>query len=150
MFRGVNYLSLDDKGRLSVPSKYREEIDTLCKGQLIITIDRPKCLMIFPLPVWERIEAELMARPNMDPEVRMLQRAITGHATECELSAQGRISIPDPLRRFAALDKHVALVGQGRKFELWDAERWDAQTEAWLQAGAGAGSVSSALESLAF
>ncbi len=149
MFRGVNYLSLDDKGRLSVPSKYRDEIDALCNGQLITTVDRDKCLLIYPLPEWQRIEQALMSRPNIDPEVRMMQRVLVGHATECELSPQGRISIPDALRRFAGLDKHVALVGQGKKFELWDEERWNAQTEAWLQVGAGAGSTSEALDSLA-
>ncbi len=148
MYRGASQLNLDEKGRISMPARYRDEILASCGGRLVITVDMSHCLMIYPFPQWEAIEAKLMAQPNMDPQVRRLQRLLIGHANEVEMTAQGRILIAPVLREFAGLKKQVTLVGQGRKFELWDTERWREQTERWLEEEAEQQGSSEALMSL--
>ena len=132
MYRGATHLNLDEKGRISMPARYREEILATCGGRLVTTVDLSRCLMIYPYPEWERIEAKLMAQPNMNRKVRNLQRLLIGYASECEMSAQGRVLIGPSLRKFAGLEKQVMLVGQGHKFELWNADRWEKLTEQWL------------------
>lgn len=132
MFRGVNALNLDAKGRMAMPTKYRERLKLHCNGQLVITVDRDHCLLIYPLPEWEEIERKLVHLPNLDKQTRLLQRLLIGHATECELDGQNRILLPPPLRDFAALDKRVVLIGQGNKFELWDEQTWNERRDKWL------------------
>lgn len=97
-------------------------------GQMVITRDHDsdECLQIYPLPNWERVEQSINALPNMNPAARRLQRRMIGSAHECEMSAQGRLSVPAHLREKAGMDKQVVLIGQGNKFELWDAQRWEA------------------------
>ncbi len=133
MFRGVTNLNLDAKGRMAVPARYREQLMAECDGQLVVTVDPDGCLLIYPLPVWEQIEQALMQLPTLNEQSRNLQRLLVGHATETGFDAQGRILIPTPLRSFASLGKKVVLIGQGRRFELWDEEGWHARREACLQ-----------------
>lgn len=133
LFRGVNALSLDTKGRLAVPSRYRDRLQSLCDGQLVLTIDRDRCLLIYPLPEWEEIERKLVQLPSLNRQARRLQRLLLGHATECELDGSGRVLLPSPLRDYAGLDKRVILIGQGNKFELWDEATWNEQRELWLE-----------------
>ena len=123
-FRGVKHLNLDAKGRFAMPARYREFLAASCEGELIITIEKSGCLMIFALPDWEEREEQLLAAPSLDPQVQSLQRLYVGYATESTFDAQGRILIPPSLRKFAGLEKQVVLVGQGQKFELWDEQRW--------------------------
>lgn len=132
MFRGVNVLSLDAKGRLALPARYREPLQDSTGGRLVITVDRDHCLLLYPLDEWEEIERKLVRLPSLNKQARSLQRLLIGHATEVELDAQGRILVPSPLRRFASLDKRVVLIGQGNKFEIWDEQRWDEKCEGWL------------------
>lgn len=134
MFRGVNNLTLDSKGRLAVPTRYRERLAKHCDGQLVLTVDRDHCLLVYPLPDWEEIERKLNALPSFNPQTRRLQRLLIGHATECELDGNGRILLPPPLREFAQLEKDVVLIGQGNKFELWDESTWNARRSEWLAA----------------
>ncbi|MBI5450551.1 MAG: division/cell wall cluster transcriptional repressor MraZ [Gammaproteobacteria bacterium] len=134
MFRGVTALSLDAKGRLVIPSRYRDRLQVCCAGQLIVTVDTDRCLLMYPLPDWEQIERRLAALPNLDTQTRRLQRLLIGHATECEMDGNGRILLPQPLREFAMLDKQVMMIGQGSKFELWDQGRWNEHREDWLAA----------------
>ncbi|OOG26465.1 cell division/cell wall cluster transcriptional repressor MraZ [Thioalkalivibrio denitrificans] len=148
MFRGVTNLNLDAKGRMAMPSRYRDRLMDTCEGRLVITVDRDGCLLVYPQPEWERIEQALMSRPNMDRQVRRLQRLLVGHATECDLDGQGRILLPTPLREYASLDKRAVLVGQGNKFELWDEDTWTQRREAWFREEDEAGDLSAALESL--
>jgi MraZ protein len=149
MFSGVTHLSLDDKGRIAIPAMHRVEVSELCQGRLVITIDMDHCLLIYPFPQWEKIEQSLMLRPNMDKQVRRLQRLLVGHAQECNMSAQGRLSIPSSLREFAQLDKQATLVGQGNKLELWDTQSWHENRELWLKEEAESQDASEALGSLA-
>ncbi len=149
MFRGVNTLNLDAKGRMAMPSKYRERLAATCDGQLVVTVDlRDPCLLIYPQPEWEDIERKLVRLGNLDPSARRLQRLLIGHATEAELDGNGRILVPPPLREFAGLNKKVALIGQGKKFELWDEQVWNEERQKWLAEGAKDGEVSAQLESL--
>lgn len=151
MFRGVTKLSLDAKGRLAVPTRYRERLAERCQNQLVVTVDADHCLLIYPLPEWEEVERKLARLPSLDPRSRQLQRLLLGHATEVELDAAGRLLLPPPLREFAALDREVMLIGQANKFELWDAERWTTKRESWLSDGATGGApLIAELESLSY
>ena len=125
MFRGVAQLSLDSKGRLAVPSRYREALLVRCAGRLVITADFDKCLLVYPLPDWEPIQQKLMSLSSLNPRIRDLQRHLIGYAEDIEMDAAGRVLVSPALRDFAALGKNVVLVGQGNKFELWDKEKWD-------------------------
>ena len=135
MFRGVNSLTLDSKGRLAIPTRYRDTLTRVCNGQLVLTVDRDHCLLLYPLPEWEEIEHKLVKLPSFNAQVRRLQRLLIGHATECELDGSGRILLPPLLREFAGLQKAVVLIGQGNKFEVWDEGAWNARRAEWLAAG---------------
>jgi MraZ protein len=149
VFRGVNTLSLDAKGRMAMPSKYRDRLLAQCDGQMVVTVDRSDaCLLLYPLPEWEDIERKLVRLGNLNPQARRLQRLLIGHATEVELDANGRILIPPPLREFARLDKRVALTGQGNKFEIWDETTWNEQRDTWITSDDDNAELSAELESL--
>jgi len=133
MFRGISTISIDPKGRLAMPSKYRDSIVETAAGQIVVTVDHTdKCLLVYPMDQWVKVEQTLMSLPNMNRRVRNMQRLILGHAAELELDAQARILLPAPLREYASLDKRAVLVGQANKLELWDADIWDVARESWL------------------
>lgn len=134
MFRGVAALNLDAKGRLAVPARHRDALIERAQGRLVITADPTQCLLIYPQPDWEPIQEQILSLPSFNPQARALQRLLVGYAEDVELDGSGRILISAPLREFAGLTKQVMLVGQGRKFELWDEERWNAQRDAALAA----------------
>ncbi len=125
MFRGVAQLNLDSKGRLAVPSRYREALAMRCGGHLVITADFDKCLLIYPLPDWEPIQQKLMSLSSLNPRIRDLQRQLIGYAEDTDMDAAGRILISPALRAISGLVKQSVLVGQGNKFELWDKQNWD-------------------------
>ncbi len=132
MFRGINAIALDAKGRLSIPTRYRDALQTQT-AQVIITIDtEAPCLLLYSLSEWEVIERKLAELPSFNPVARRIQRLLIGHATESELDANGRLLIPAVLRDYAGLQKEAMLVGQGRKFEIWAAERWQTARNEWL------------------
>src|SRR5580704_1310695 len=85
MFRGANKLTLDVKGRLVMPTRYRERLQELCGGKLVVTVDKDQCLLIYPFPDWEELERKLMKLPSLNPQARRLQRLMVGHATELDL-----------------------------------------------------------------
>ena len=126
-FRGVAQLVLDAKGRLAIPSKHRDGLAN-GDGRLVITADPSRCLLLYPIAAWEPIQARLMSFSSFDERIRALQRLLVGYADDVEIDAAGRILVPPALREYAALDKRVVLVGQGRKFELWDEAAWQLQT----------------------
>ena len=99
MFRGVTKVTLDAKGRLAIPTRYREKLISRCDGQTVVTVDRDYCLLIYPYPDWEEI---------------------------------GRILISKELREFAGIERHAILIGQGKKFELWDDQAWSQKRDSWL------------------
>lgn len=125
MFRGLSQLSLDAKGRMSLPSRYRERLQSYCQGELVLTVDPAGgCLWIYPLPDWERIEAKLMELSSFNPSVRAVQRLMVGHAHDVGMDGSGRILVPPTLRDSVGIAQKVALVGQMNKFELWDEAAW--------------------------
>lgn len=89
-----------------------------------------------------------MNKPNLDKQVRRLQRLLVGHASEVDMSRQGRISIPPALREFAGLEKQVTLVGQGKKLELWDTAHWNQERDFWLRDEGESEGFSQALDNL--
>ncbi|CAA0114362.1 Transcriptional regulator MraZ [BD1-7 clade bacterium] len=129
MFRGVHAINMDAKGRMAMPTKYRDGLKNSDDGQLIATIDiQTRCLLIYPLSVWEDIEQKLQKLPSLNASTRRLQRLMLGYASELELDGNGRVLLPAVLREYAGLEKKVVLVGQGGKFELWSDEQWAAET----------------------
>ncbi|MDQ5886820.1 MAG: division/cell wall cluster transcriptional repressor MraZ [Pseudomonadota bacterium] len=129
MFSGVSTLNLDGKGRLSVPSKHRDALFAQCEGRLIVTVEPSGCLLIYPEPEWAPIYEKLNALTGAQAAIK---RLIIGHAEDVQLDSAGRLLISPRLRTVAKLDKEVALVGMGSKFELWDAVEWDRRTAATM------------------
>lgn len=130
MFRGVQHINMDAKGRLAMPARQREPLLSQCDGQIVLTIDtQSSCLVIYPLPEWERIADEIQKLPALKPAVKRFQRLMLGYATDIELDGNGRMLLPAPLREYAQLDKKLVLVGQGNKFELWSEALWFAERE---------------------
>ncbi|MDT8427709.1 MAG: division/cell wall cluster transcriptional repressor MraZ [Pseudomonadales bacterium] len=133
MFRGISAINLDTKGRMAMPSRYRDLLMTQYDGRLVATIDvDQKCLLLYPIDEWEEIQRKLEKLSSFDPRSRRAQRMLIGHATDLEMDGSGRILLPQILRAHAELDKHVALVGQGHKFEIWSKPNWDDQAQLWM------------------
>ena len=148
MYRGISSVNLDSKGRFSVPTKYRE---TLCKSgnTLVITIDtEERCLLLYPIEVWEGIEEKIQSLPSFNPATRRIQRLLIGHATEVDMDAQGRLLLSPVLREHAMIDKSMVIVGQGKKFEIWSKDHWEKQCDQWLNQENGGSDESSALEGI--
>jgi len=135
LFRGVNIVSLDAKGRFAMPTRYREELAACCSSKLVATVDHDHCLLIYPFPEWEEIERKLVKLPSFNRQARSLQRLLIGHATELDMDNNGRLLLTSPLRNFAGLDKKAVLIGQGNKFELWDEEVWNKKCDQWFEEG---------------
>jgi len=134
MFRGVNGINVDAKGRITMPTRYRERLENEAQRRIVMTIDtEERCLLLYPLPAWEDIESKLAALPSFNPAARRIQRLLIGHATEAELDTHGRILLPPLLREYAGLNKRIMLVGQGKKFEIWDEDHWQERRARWLE-----------------
>ncbi|RUO62474.1 division/cell wall cluster transcriptional repressor MraZ [Pseudidiomarina insulisalsae] len=135
MFRGAAALSLDDKGRLAIPTKYRKSLMLDCEGQMVFTIDiKQPCLLLYPLPEWQIIEQKLTTLSSMNPAERRLQRLLLGHAEDCQMDKNGRILIAPTLRQHADLEKKIMIVGQLNKFELWSEAAWQQQIASDMEA----------------
>jgi len=138
-FRGINSATLDPKGRMALPARFREAMVERCGGNVVVTIDtREKCLLMYPLPEWEIVQRKLESLSNIGDRARLIQRLLIGHATDIELDANGRLLLPQMLRSFADLDRKLVLVGQGNKIEIWSEPRWQARMDEWLSADAAA------------
>lgn len=133
MFRGIHQVSVDTKGRLSLPARLRDEFLQYDESGVVVTIDpTSRCLLLYPVQEWEQIQAKLDRLPTFQPQARRLQRLLVGHATDIELDSAGRLLLPAPLREFAKIDRKSTLLGQGKKLEIWGQEEWDAQRELYL------------------
>ena len=136
MFRGISNASLDAKGRMALPSRNREAMAAVCEGKVVVTIDmRERCLLLYPLPEWEVVQRKLESLSNINPEARLLQRLLIGHATDLELDGSGRVLLPGLLRDYADLRKKLVLVGQGNKIEIWSQDTWQESMQRWLADG---------------
>jgi MraZ protein len=149
VFRGATKVNLDAKGRMAVPTRYRERLAARCAGEIVVTVDKDHCLLIYPLPDWEELERKLVRLPSMNKIARNIVRIMVGYATEVDMDGSGRILISRELRDFASLDKQAMLIGQGNKFELWDEAIWNEKRDAWL-GGDEDGDLPADLESISF
>lgn len=133
MFRGLTGVKIDAKGRIVMPTRYRDRLLNENAGRVVMTIDTDeRCLLLYPFQAWEVIETKLAQLPSFNPGARRIQRLLIGHATEIELDKQGRLLVPSVLRDFAGIGKLAMLVGQGKKFELWDDSHWQKRRREWL------------------
>jgi len=150
VFRGVNEINLDAKGRMALPAKYRELIVEVCEGRMVVTIDtEERCLLLYPLAEWEQIEKKIESLPSFNRAARRIQRLLIGHATDLEMDGNGRILISAPLRDYAELEKKVVLIGQGKKFEVWSEALWQEKRAEWLdECASGEGEISDELGSI--
>ena len=149
VFRGATKVTLDAKGRMAIPTRYRDRIAARCEGQIIVTVDKDHCLLVYPLPDWEELERKLVRLPSMNKVARRIVRIMVGYATEVDMDGSGRILVSKELREFASLDRHAMLIGQGNKFELWDEATWNEKRDAWLSEDDD-GDLPPDLESIAF
>ena len=133
MFRGAIKVTLDAKGRLAIPTRHREPLQSRCDGRLIVTVDPDHCLLVYPAPEWDDIERKLVRLPSLNKQVRRLKRLMLGNAADVEIDGHGRILLPRDLRDFASLERTAMFVGQGNKFELWDEETWNQKRESMLE-----------------
>ncbi len=124
MFRGRYEHSIDAKGRLSVPSKFREILVTHYEDERLILTNFDNALWAYPVREWKVVEEKVAALPQFKPEVKALQRFFISAASECPVDPNGRIIIPTTLRRYAGLMKDVVMVGMTKRFEIWAHERW--------------------------
>ena len=129
MFRGINALTIDGKGRFAIPTRYRESLGE----HVVVTIDTEEpCLLLYPAKIWQVIEDNLQRLPSFNPQARRIQRLLIGHATDIECDGNNRLLLPQLLRDYACLDKQVVMIGQGNKFELWDETHWQTRRTEWL------------------
>ena len=127
MFRGSFEHTLDGKGRLSIPVKFREVLLGKGDDRTIITnfiVDGVRCLDVYPLDEWLRLEEEIRKKPKFDRRMVMFQNYYLGGACECVVDNQGRILIPPLLRKYAELKRNVVLVSALEKFRIWGEEAW--------------------------
>ncbi|ACT49699.1 MULTISPECIES: division/cell wall cluster transcriptional repressor MraZ [Methylovorus] len=129
MFRGATSLNLDAKGRLAVPAKHRDALLSQCAGHLVLTAHPHRCLLLYPQPAWEPIQAKMMALSSFDRQSSSLQRLLVGFAEDIDMDSAGRLLVSPVLREFAGLEKQAMLVGQGSHFELWNMDAWRAQLD---------------------
>ena len=126
-FSGKYYYTIDPKGRVIIPSPFREIIFTNYNTKLYITNDVfDKCLHIYPQEEWSKLEEKVRPLPKSQEEVKFFMRRVIASAQEVELDKQGRILVPAAHRQDAALNAEIVIVGQIDKIELWDRKEWDA------------------------
>jgi MraZ protein len=149
--RGSNHISLDAKGRMSIPTKLRDVLSGESGGDVVVTISpSDHCLLLYALEDWAVVEEKLTSLPTLNAQVRQLKRMLIGHADDCSMDGSGRILLPQQLREFANIDRKAVLVGQGDKYEIWDEAHWLAQRESLLAVELDESALPVELESLSF
>ena len=130
MFTGRTALSLDAKGRLTIPARHREKLIVSCGGRVVLTqYPFDPCLALYSEPQWEVIANEVAGLSDAEPAVRKLKRLFLGQAVEMELDSSGRILVPPELRSLINLDRKAMLVGVMRRFEIWEENAWITSNE---------------------
>ncbi len=124
MFRGKYPHTIDAKGRLSIPARYRDELAGRGTDTLVLT-EGDHCIWAFPMDEWERLEEKLRQQPQLSAEMRHFLRMTVASAKDCQVDRVGRTLVPPDLRGFAGLQKEVMIVGALSKFEIWSRERWN-------------------------
>ena len=129
-FKGGPVLTLDGKGRITVPARWRDVLMSAVQGQMMVSKSHVRCLSLFPRPVWDQFEARLNALPASADGLR---RLYIGSATEAAIDGASRLLLPPELRAWAGLEREVVFMGLGNRFELWDKARYDAHEAAVLE-----------------
>lgn len=124
MFRGRYFHTIDPKGRLSIPAKFRDDLVERGTDTLVLT-EGDHCIWAFPMDEWERLEEKLRQQPQLSPEMRSFIRMTVASAKDCPVDRAGRTLVPPELREFAGLQKDVMIVGALTKFEIWSRDRWN-------------------------
>ena len=125
MFRGRSYHTIDEKGRISIPTRFRDFLKSTGEDQIMVT-NLDGYLLAFPMPLWEQIEGKLNAQASiLKKETQKFVRFFVGGAEPCSIDKQGRILVPPALRKYARLEKEVTLVGLGNRFEIWNKDGHD-------------------------
>ncbi len=126
MFRGHFEHAIDDKGRTSLPARFRDVLTATGDSRLVVTpaLGDP-CLDVYPVQAWEQLEAKLAQLNAFDAEVIEFRRFYVSAAVECELDKQGRILVPQGMRDHAGMEKNVLWLGHGQKAELWAQQKWE-------------------------
>ncbi len=129
VFQGRAALTLDGKGRMTIPARHRDALQALCDGRLVLTNHVDGCLWLFPQPAWEAYREKLVALPSSASKVK---RFYLGSAMEVEVDGSSRVLIAPELRAASGLERDVMLLGMGDRFEIWDAQKL-AENEATLK-----------------
>ena len=127
MFRGSFVHAVDPKGRVSVPSRFRDVIVATHDERVVITnfrFEDMPCLEVFPHTAWQRLEENMSLQPQFDPKVQAFTRYYIANAQEAQVDKQGRILLPPSLRSYAKLNDAVTFAGAGAKFQIWDRANW--------------------------
>jgi MraZ protein len=127
MFRGHYAHTVDDKGRVAIPARFREALSGLQEERLVVTkygLRGRRCLDVYPLAAWRQLEVRLLAKKRFDPALASFRNYYVSGAHECEIDGQGRIVIPQLLREYAALGREAMFTGDIDKFRIWDKEAW--------------------------
>ena len=123
MFTGWSSHSLDSKGRLAIPARFREDLKASGEDRLVMT-SQDHCVACYPRDQWRAITDKVSKLSQFDPKVQAFRRYLISGASECTFDNQGRILIPQALREWAGLKGQVLLVGMQNNFEVWDKDRW--------------------------
>lgn len=134
LYRGSCLLTVDDKGRIAVPTRFRDLIQKQCKGRLVVTMYFERGIVIFPQPVWKKKEQELLQMSDARPAERALREMMLGHADDRQLDSQGRLLLAAALRKHAGLERESQLIGQGDKLVLWSKAVAERRFEQWDKA----------------
>jgi len=121
VFQGSSALTMDAKGRVSIPTRHRDALNSQVDGRLTLTRHPDGCLLVYPRSVWEQKRIQIAAFPM---SARSLQRLLLGNAQDVDMDATGRILVAPELRHAAGLERETMLLGMGSHFELWDAAEW--------------------------
>jgi MraZ protein len=130
MFRGRHEYTLDDKGRLAVPTRFRDSIERDSDdNQTVVLTNFDRCLVAYPMKEWAALEDKIMSLPQFDPRTISFQRFFVSSANECILDKAGRILIPPTLRQYAGIEREAVILGSINKFEIWSKARWALEQE---------------------
>jgi len=124
MFAGSHELTVDEKGRIAIPARFRQSLADQCASQIFITTGPNPCLEIYPAPVFQRIAEDIQAMEDRD-QAELLKQFFIGFAVDTEIDKQGRVLLPPVLRKRVGLDGAAMLVGQYTRFDLWTKAKWD-------------------------
>ena len=125
MYQGSTSINMDAKGRIAIPAKYRDMLAAACGGRLVLTVNtQDRCAFLYPEPQWQELLPQIEALPSYSKAAVRAKRLLMGHATSLDMDSNGRLLVPQTIRDYARFDKKLMLVGQGKKFEIWDEGLW--------------------------